>query len=54
MKIKTSQLRKLILEEIGNIILEQPEDEDAAKGDEKTTGEEATGEGETAEDDSKE
>jgi len=50
MKIKTSQLRKLILEEIGNIILEQPEDEDAAKGDEKTTGEEATGEGETAED----
>jgi hypothetical protein len=35
---------------MGRLILEQPEDEDAAKGDEEAAGEEAGGEGETAED----
>jgi hypothetical protein len=50
MKLKPEALRELILEEMGRLILEQPEDEDAAKGDEEAAGEEAGGEGETAED----
>ena len=50
MKLKPEALRELILEEMGRLILEQPEDEDAAKGDEEAAGEEAAGEGETVED----
>jgi hypothetical protein len=50
MKLKPEALRELILEEMGRLILEQPEDEDAAKGDEEAAGEEAAGEGETTED----